>query len=132
MKKLMAVILLTIAIAAQAGSSGSCGTKITCKPGNEAKCEMTNGSSDIFMQVSYLNLSEKTDLALSDLYAYTIKNNGVVDCYYSLAFNPYDVIVFKTLPHHNVVPRDSSEWVKRYDTLYCDPDIHSCLIYILY
>lgn len=132
MKNLMAVILLTIAIAAQAGSSGSCGTKITCKPGNDSKCEMVNGSSDVFIQVSYLDLISKTDFTLSEVYAYSVKNNGVVDCYYSSSFSPEDIIVFKTLPHHNVIPRDAAEWVKRYDTLYCDPDIHSCLIYILY
>jgi hypothetical protein len=93
---------------------------------------MANGSTDIFIQVSYLDLSAQTDLFLSDVYAYKIKNIGVIDCYYSLSYNPDDLIIFKTLPHHNVIPRDNAEWIPRHDTLYCDPDIHSCLIYILY
>ena len=128
----MVMLLMMVAVGVQAGSSGSCGTKISCKAGAEAKCEMVNGNSEIFLQVSYLNLSSKTDLFLEDIYSYKIQNNGVVDCYYSFNSKSDDYVVFKTFPHHNVIPRDPAEWVVRYDTMYCDPSLHSCLLYILY
>jgi hypothetical protein len=115
-----------------AGSSGSCGTKITCKPGEKAKCEMMNGSTTVFHQASYLNLSVKSDLFLRDLYAYKVGNINTVDCYYSQNEYPENWLVFKTSDIHSVIPRDSSEWVKRYDVLFCDPDLNSCLLYILY
>lgn len=115
-----------------AGSSGSCGSKITCKPGEKSKCEMVNGSSTIFSQATYLNLSTSANLFLRDLYAYKAGSVGIVDCYYSQEDAPENWLVFKTSAIHNVIPRDSSEWVKRDEMLHCDPDLNTCLLYVLY
>lgn len=132
MKKLIASLLLALATSADAGSSGLCGTKISCKAGTNATCEMMDGTYNIFYQASSLSLTFPIDLFLSEVYAYKIKNVGIVDCYYSKISKPEEVIVFKTKEHHNVIPRDSSEWIARYDVLFCDPVNHSCFLYVLY
>lgn len=115
-----------------AGSSASCGSQINCKPGEKSRCEMVNGSSTVFTQVTYLNLTTSTSLFLRDLYAYKIGAVGIVDCYYSQDDQPENWLVFKTSKIHNVIPRDHSEWVKRDDMLHCDPDLNTCLLYVLY
>lgn len=133
MKKLIVVLLTSlISIAVNAGSSGSCGTKVTCKAGQSAQCEMVDGTYNIFFQASFLNLTFPTDLFLSEVYAYKIQNIGTADCYYSRSSKPEEVVVFKTKEHHNVMPRDATEWIVRYDLLYCDPTNHSCYLYVLY
>ena len=129
MKKLIALALIVWTSVVFAGGSGSCGTKISCKAGEQARCEMANGSTTIFNQTTFLNLVKPTELFLSDIYSYKTGNVGVVDCYYSDQDN---WLLFKTTPFHNVIPRDNDEWITRHDTLYCDPDLHSCLLYILY
>jgi len=133
MKKLIVILLASlISITADAGSSGSCGSKISCKSGQSANCEMMDGTYNIFFQASFLNLTFPIDLFLSEVYAYKINNNGIVDCYYSKNSKPEEVVVFKTKEHHNVIPRDASEWIARYDVLFCDPVNHPCFLYILY
>lgn len=117
---------------ANAGSSGSCGTKITCKSGQSAQCDMVDGTYNVFYQASFLDFTFSTDLYLSEIYAYKIQNVGFVDCYYSKNSNPEEIILFKTKIHRNVIPRDPSEWIVRHDFLYCDPTSHSCFLYILY
>jgi len=93
---------------------------------------MVNGNSTIFQQASFLNLTTTTHLFLRDLYAYKAGSVGIVDCYYSQGDAPENWLVFKTSPLHNVIVRDSSEWVKREDMLHCDPDLNNCLLYVLY
>lgn len=133
LRKVLALVITSLlTTGVLAGSSASCGSKITCKPGEKSKCEMINGSTTIFLQASYLNLSSKTDLFLRELYAYKTGNINVVDCYYSQEEMPENWLVFKTGVIHNVIPRDASEWVKRDDLLHCDPDLNGCLLYVLY
>lgn len=93
---------------------------------------MTNGSASLFQQVTFLNLTSSSSLFLKDLYAYRAGAVGIVDCYYSEETQPENWVVFKTGAIHNVIPRDSSEWVKRSELLHCDPDINTCLLYALY
>lgn len=116
----------------QAGGSGSCGAKITCKPGEKSKCQMMEGSTSIFNQATYLNLTSTTDLFLRDLYAYKSGNVNTVDCYYVQTENPENWAVFKSNQLHSVIPRDGDEWIRRDDLMYCDPDLHSCFLYVLY
>lgn len=126
------MVATLITTAAIAGGSGSCGSKISCKSGEKAKCRMTEGSNSIFLQATFLNLSTSADLFLSDLYAYKIGNVNVVDCYYAQNDNPENWVVFKSSELHSVIPRDIGEWIRRDDIFYCDPDLHSCLLYVLY
>lgn len=132
LKQALALVSIVLVSSAIAGSSASCGSKITCKPGEKSRCEMVNGNPTVFTQVSYLNLTTKADLFLRDLYAYRIGAVGIADCYYSQDDQPENWVAFKTSNIHNVIPRDSSEWVKRNDMLHCDPDLNTCLLYVLY
>ena len=93
---------------------------------------MEDGSTDIFRQVGRMDFTSETKLYLSEVYAYKAGDVGVVDCYYFQEDSRERFIVYKTLDYHNVIPSDNSEWIQRFKMLYCDPDIHSCLLYKLY
>ena len=115
-----------------AATSGQCGPKITCKPGEKAQCVMQGGTPSVFRQHTFLPLTTSTSLFLNEVYAYKADSLGVADCYYLHPENPDFWLIFKTHVFHSVIPRDSTEWQHRWETLWCDTDIHQCLLFVLY
>lgn len=134
MLKLVMLFLISIVLTSNlwAGKISTCGTKINCKIGKNATCTMADGSIDLFYQYNKMDSTSSNSLFLSEIYAYKIGSLGTVDCYYFQDDDRERFIIFKTFPYHNVIPSDSHDWVQRWDTLYCDPAIYTCLLYALY